>query len=218
MNRLDFIASLTKGLDTIVDVGCDHAYTLINAINNYGVKKGYGIDVVDGPIEAAKKNVNDANLNDSIEIIKSNGFEQFDKPVDGIVISGMGGMNIVDILSYDIDYVKNAKRLVLSAHNDTPRLRFFLINNLFKIVDEYMIEENNHIYEILVVTNEKLDRKYDYYDMNFGPILRTKKPELFVKKYTEALNKCEIALKNAKDKTAIAKLKFEKAMYEEILK
>jgi len=218
MDRLDFIASLTKGLDTIVDVGCDHAYTLINAITKYGVNKGYGLDVVDGPIEAAKRNVSDASLEDKIEIIKSNGFMQFDKPVDGIVISGMGGMNIVDILSYDIDYVKNCKKIILSAHNDTPKLRFFLINNMFSIDDEFMIEDNKHIYEILVVSNKKLSRKYDYFDMIFGPVLREKKPELFIKKYSEALEKTKNALKMAKDPIAISKLKMEKAMYEEILK
>ena len=218
MDRIDFIASLTKGLDSVADVGCDHAYTLINAISKYGVNKGYGLDVVDGPLEAAKKNVADAGLEDKITIIKSDGISNLNEDVEGLIITGMGGMNIVDILSYDIDRIKSCKKLILSAHNDTPKLRFFLINNLFKISEEYMIEENNHIYEILVVTNEKLDRKYDFFDMNFGPILRKEKPELFVKKYQEALEKTKKALLVAKDKTAIARLKMDKAMYEEILK
>lgn len=65
-------------------------------------------------------------------------------------------MNIVDILSYDIDYVRNCKKLILSAHNDTPKLRFFLINNMFSIDEEFMIEDNKHIYEILVLSNKKI--------------------------------------------------------------
>ena len=117
------------------------------------------LDVVDWPIEAAKRNVSESSLENNIEIIKSNGFQQFDKPVDDIVISGMGGMNIVDILSYDIDYVRNCKKLILSAHNDTPKLRFFIINNMFSIDEEFMIEDNKHIYEILVLSNKKITKK-----------------------------------------------------------
>lgn len=57
MERLDFIASLTKGANSVVDVGCDHAYTLIKAIKNYDVLNGVGIDIAQKPLECAKENI-----------------------------------------------------------------------------------------------------------------------------------------------------------------
>ena len=39
MNRLDLIASYTKGSKVVCDIGCDHAYALIDAITKYGVEK-----------------------------------------------------------------------------------------------------------------------------------------------------------------------------------
>ena len=206
MDRLDFIAHLTENSESVVDVGCDHAYTLIKAVNDYSVKKGYGLDIATGPIEIAKKNVRDAKLEDKIEIIKSDGFQNFDKTCDTLVISGMGGENIVDILSYDIEYTKSFKKMILSPHSNTPKVRFFLINNLLKIEEEYMIEDNDKIYEIIVVSDKKINQKYDFYDMNFGPVLRKEKPELFVKKYTALLEKTKEALEHAQNKTSISKL------------
>ncbi len=217
MERLDFIASLTKGSKAVVDCGCDHAYTLIKAINDYGVSRGYGIDVAKKPLECAKENIKKANLEEKISLYLSNGFEQIEPECDTLVISGMGGENIVDILSYDIDYTKSFEKMILSPHSNTPKLRFFLINNLMKIEEEYMISDNGKIYEILVVTNKPLEQKYDFYDMNFGPILRKEKPQIFIDKYTKLLNNTKEALLLAKDKQSISKLKMEKAMYEEIL-
>ncbi len=218
MERLDFIASLTRGAKCVVDCGCDHAYTLIRAINDYGVEKGYGIDVAEKPLECARENIKKANLESKITLALSNGFESIEPVADTLVISGMGGETIVEILSYDIDYLRSFDKMIFSPHSNTPRLRFFLINNLFKIEEEYMISDNGKIYEIIVVTNKPLEQKYDFFDMNFGPVLRKQKPQIFIDKYTNLLAKTKEALEHAKDKQSISKLKMEKAMYEEILK
>ena len=218
MERLQYLASLTKGLDSVVDCGCDHAYTLIKAIKNYGVKKGLGLDINDGPLEAAKKNVLENNLNDSIEIVKSDGLTNYTKDYEGLIISGMGGSLIEEILDYDVDTTRTSKRLILSPHNDTYKVRFWLINNNFRIVDEQMIEDQNHIYEVIVATNEPLNRKYDYFDLRFGPILRVKKGDLFKKKYQAQLAQVIVALETATDKTQIARLQMTRAMLEDLLK
>ena len=41
MNRLETISALTKGYDTIADIGSDHAYVCIEAVKKYGVKDFY---------------------------------------------------------------------------------------------------------------------------------------------------------------------------------
>jgi len=217
MDRLDYIASLAEGLDSVVDCGCDHAYTLINCINKYGVKKGLGLDINEGPLEAAKKNVLDSNLNDKIELKLSDGLIKYEGGYEGLIISGMGGSLIEEILDFDPDMTRTFKRIILSPHNDTFKVRFWLINNNFKIVDENMIEDGGHIYEVIVATNEPLDRKYDYYDLRFGPIMRVKKGPLFEKKYKSMLAQTVVALEGATDELQIARLKMAKAMLEDIL-
>ena len=58
MNRLDLIASYTKGSKIVCDIGCDHAYALIDAINKYGVEKGIPADINEGPLNNAIKTIN----------------------------------------------------------------------------------------------------------------------------------------------------------------
>ena len=62
MKRIGILASLTKGYDTICDIGCDHAYVILEALNKYDVKYAYAIDVNLEPLERAKTNIKKANL------------------------------------------------------------------------------------------------------------------------------------------------------------
>ena len=57
MNRLDLIASYTKGSKIVCDIGCDHAYALITAIREYGVEKGIAADINEGPLNNAIKSI-----------------------------------------------------------------------------------------------------------------------------------------------------------------
>ena len=62
MNRLDLIASYTKGSKIVCDIGCDHAYALITAIREYGVEKGIASDINEGPLNNAIKSIKSNNL------------------------------------------------------------------------------------------------------------------------------------------------------------
>ena len=57
MNRLEYLAFLCHGSSSVLDVGCDHAYVLIEAIKKYGVNHGIASDISDGPLSIAKKNI-----------------------------------------------------------------------------------------------------------------------------------------------------------------
>ena len=79
MDRISFIASLTKGLKSVVDCGIDHGYTLIAAIRDYGVSFGYGIDVNKDPLEAARINIEKAGLTDKTKLILSDGLQDLEE-------------------------------------------------------------------------------------------------------------------------------------------
>ena len=217
MDRLDFIASLTQNSDSIVDVGCDHALTSIIAIKKYNVKFAYALDINDKPLENAKSNIESNGLSDKFKLVKSDGLIDFNDQADTLVISGMGGLLISDILKNSMLKVKRFKHMIFSPNRDSDQLRFVLINNHIRIVDEFMIEDNNKFYEIIVCTNEDLNRKYNFMDMKFGPILREKKPDVFVKFYEARLEQFKENLKKVNDTTSKAKLKMEIAMIEEVL-
>lgn len=193
MNRIDYITSLATGYKSLADVGCDHAFISIKALKNYGVKKAYALDINDGPLENARMNVKSNGLEDNIEIIKSDGLTNLNDVVECIIIAGMGGVLISKIINDSLEKVNHSKRLILSPNNEEAILREYLSNNGFKISDEHIIQDAGHYYEIIEaipLENEKISN----IDILFGPILRKKKDDLFIKKYSKKLDVLESSL------------------------
>lgn len=196
MKRIDLIASLTKESDTVLDLGCDHAYTIIKSLKEYGVKNGIASDINDGPLEIAKKNIELNKLENRISIIKSDGFLNINLDFDTVIISGMGGILIVDILSKALDKIKN-KKLIISANSDFYLVRKFLTSNGFIISDEYAIHDDNKYYEIAVF--EKGNHEYASFELKYGPILLIKKEKDYIEEYKKRLIKLEEILPTIKD-------------------
>ena len=106
MNRLDLIASYTKGSKVVCDIGCDHAYALVKAINDYGVEKGIAADINEGPLNNAIKSIKSNNLENHVKAILSNGFDSILDDFDTAIISGMGGILIKEILTKGLFKIK----------------------------------------------------------------------------------------------------------------
>lgn len=204
--RLIECAKYAKGFDYIADIGCDHAYLAIYAVKNNYVKKAICYDINEGPIIQAKKNINKNNLSKFITATVADGISILDGLVDVVSICGMGGELIYDIIYKDVLKLKNVKRLILE-----PNVDVFMVRKLcelgFKIVNEEMIEDKGHIYEIIIL--ERGSSNLDELDIKYGPILRRQKNELFINKYQKKLDNLNKNIKNIKDVDTLNKLEKE---------
>ena len=196
MNRIELIASLSKDSKSLLDIGCDHAYALIEAVKNYNVKHGIASDINDGPLENAKNNIKLNNLDSVIDVIKSDGLKNINSFFDTIIISGMGGILIKSILENDLDKIIN-KKIIIEANSDSYLVRKFLTSNNFIISDEYAIIDNNKYYEIIVF--EKGNRFYTKYELTYGPKLLEKRDKVFLNEIRNKLDKLEKYLPNITD-------------------
>lgn len=170
MNRLETLASLCQGSSIVCDIGCDHAYALIMAIEEYGVQRGIASDISEGPLASAKQHILESHLEEQITTILSDGFQQIDfSTFDTVLISGMGGLLIIDILKPFLHQLRT-KKMILGANSDVPLLRSFLMAEGFSIEHEVALTDKGKYYEILVVQNGK--GTYDELDIIYGPILR----------------------------------------------
>ena len=145
-NRIQEILEWVNG-DCIADIGCDHAYVVCNAILNHQSKKGYACDVAQGPLDNAKKTIVANNLEDFVSCCLLDGIQGLAIDVDQIIICGMGGKLIIDILTKGTLYF--GLRLLLSCHKDDFALRKYLKDNNIHILREKMIYDNGHYYPIL---------------------------------------------------------------------
>lgn len=182
MDRLELIASLTKGSNTVLDVGCDHAYVLIKSLTKYNVSYGIASDINDGPLKIAEQNIIKNHLKDRVKVVKSDGLKNVNDSFDTVIIAGMGGNLIKSILEESKDKIKG-KKLILGPNNDQKLVREFLIEQGFHIIDEYALIDMGKYYEIIVAVEG--NTKYQDYELEFGPILLKKMEPDFLKHYKE---------------------------------
>lgn len=196
MNRIDLLASLAKDSNCLCDVGCDHAYVLIEAIKKYNVKKGLACDVADGPLLMAKKSITENKIIDKISIIKSNGFDDVSLDFDCAIIAGMGGSLMSEILIAGASKIKN-KKLILQPNNDRHKVRATISSLGFNITEEYALNDQNKYYEIMVCNPG--DSCYDEMDLKYGPLLRKTKAKEYLDHYHKQYNQLKQILSNVSD-------------------
>lgn len=184
--RLQKVASYINKEDRLGDVGCDHGYLAIMALEK-GVKFVQLIDNKEGPLMSAKQNLILYQNNDNIKYSLSSGISNLDPSVDTVAICGMGGELISKILDDDIMTARKVKKFILQANSKISFLRRFLSSNKFRILDEDIIEDSGKVYEILVVKFDETTLDYTEKEILFGPVLMKKKQDLFIRKWESKL-------------------------------
>lgn len=151
---------LSKRLEAIVshvdcrvlaDIGTDHGYTPVAACELGKAQYAVACDKSPGSLKKAEDYIREKNLRARIETRLGYGFDPI-KPGEAgtAVISGMGGMLILDIVRKGIDAVNSLNRLILGPQRDLPALRQGLSEMGIIIRDEEMLMDGKQFYNILV--------------------------------------------------------------------
>jgi len=158
MLRLKTIISFIPRGVILADIGTDHAYLPIEVVQQGICNKVFACDLHPGPLEIAKKNIISAGLLNKIETRLGDGLSII-KPgeADCIVIAGMGGMRIWNIILEGIEQARQAK-LILQPQHDVVLLRKNLHFAGFEILDEALVREKDHFY--IVISAEYTGRAY----------------------------------------------------------
>ncbi|WP_058486359.1 tRNA (adenine(22)-N(1))-methyltransferase [Defluviitalea phaphyphila] len=159
-SRLLSIAKQVPKEAIIADIGTDHAYIPIYLCKRKIIKKAIATDINKGPLIRAKQNIKQNKLEQIIETRLGNGLEPIKiNEVNTIIIAGMGGKLIIDILDKKPEIVKGAKRIILQPQIDQKEVRKYLHKINFKIINEEIIYEDNKYY--FVITAEPGIEKYN---------------------------------------------------------
>lgn len=152
----------------LADVGCDHALLPIALVESGKCSKAYACDVNRGPLERGKEAIKNANLENKINTILTNGLHNIPDDITCVTIAGMGYDTMVAILENDLDKAYACKQLVLQSNNHIYELRKWLMNHDFTIDSEDLVYEQ-HYYHILSVHYEKSSMSED--TLYFGEYL-----------------------------------------------
>jgi tRNA (adenine22-N1)-methyltransferase len=187
-NRLFTLTKYVSPYHYVVDVGTDHCFVPIY-LKQAGIIEGaIASDVNQGPIEEAKRNILKYGFQDSIDARCGNGLETITETdrADVIIIAGMGGKLITDILNSNNKALKTNKRLILQANVASDVVRTWLQAHDYRIIEEELILDHDIYYEIIVADRDS-DVSYSQEEILFGPILLKEKGEHFMKKWQAVL-------------------------------
>jgi len=179
-NRLMTIAAkIEKGM-AVADIGTDHAQLPIYLVTEGISKRVIATDIITGPYERARENIEKFCLQDFIQLRLGPGLTPIKAgEADVAVIAGMGGLTIINIIDESRDIADSFKKLILQPMRHQAKLREFLFSIGYQITDEDVAVEGNRFYEIMVVQKAG-EVPCDEIDVLVGPVLRHKKtPEVY---------------------------------------
>ena len=129
-------ASMVTSGNVLADIGTDHGYVPIALVQRNRVPSAIAMDINKGPLDRAREHIAMCNLQDKIETRLSDGTKALAVgEAESILIDGMGGELVIHILREGEAVCHSAKELVLQPQSDVHKVRAYLRDNGYAIVD-----------------------------------------------------------------------------------
>ena len=155
LKRLNAIADLIDSANVVADIGCDHGYLGKMLIKSGKAEKIIAIDLKSQSLAKAEKLAYKCHIQDRVEFRLGDGvFPLQDCEGDTIVIAGLGGHTIVDILKQK--ELVGVKEYIFQPAQKSDFLKRYLQENKFKIICDFIVKDKNKFYNtIKAVKSEK---------------------------------------------------------------
>lgn len=161
--RMQSVADMIQPCDAVGDIGCDHAFISIYLVEQHRTERVIASDARRGPITIAKRNIEAMNLSDQIEIRMGDGLDTIvPGEVNAVVLAGMGGMLMIDILERGEEVVTRCDQLVLQPQSDIEKVRRYLAEKGYHLADEQMLIDAGKYYNLLDVRVHEMVQKDEY--------------------------------------------------------
>ena len=155
--RLQALADLVEKGASVADIGTDHGYLPVYLAQTHAYGKIFASDVSAASLAAAHRSAADYDVLEAITFITAPGLVGIiPKDTDTIVIAGLGGETIINILE-NAPWTKNHNvTLILQPQSKIDLLSRFLYDNGYEIKQTKSIIDKRKHYTVFLVTGEKL--------------------------------------------------------------
>ena len=194
--RLATVGAFVQPGARVADIGSDHAYLPANLALNHQIRYGVAGEVVRGPFENARHEIQKLGLTDRLVARLADGLAAIEPAdrIDTVTIAGMGGPLIRHILEQGPTQLAGVQRLVLEPNVGEATVREWLAANQFQIVAERILAEDGHTYEILCADRVDHQVTYTTAEQMFGPFLLAEKSPVFIAKWQRELQRVNAAV------------------------
>lgn len=195
--RLAVVASFVPQGARLADIGSDHAYLPAALALAGKIDQVVAGEVVAGPYQNMANEIQQSGLGGQVIPRLANGLAAIHPGdhIDTVVIAGMGGTLIADILERGQKQLTGVQRLILQPNVGEPRLRAWLQAHRYQIMAERLVKEDGHIYEIIVAEPSPVPFRYSDYELQFGPLLLEKRGPIFAEKWQDYIQRQIAVLK-----------------------
>lgn len=206
--------------NVLADIGTDHGYIPISLVQRKKIPRAIAMDVNKGPLKRATTHIAEFQLEELIKTRLSDGVKELEVgEVDSILIAGMGGELVIRIMTDGMQVCRSVKELILQPQSELEKVRQFLREHKFKIVDEDMVIEDGKYYPMMKVVPVEADEFWEIIPKEatracymYGPLLlKNGNPSLrkFLVKQHKQLEKILKELEKQPESKKIAKRKQE---------
>ena len=182
--RMQAVADMVTPGGRIADIGTDHGYVPIYLVEQNKIDHAIAMDVRKGPLARAGENIVRFGCSDRIETRLSDGLAML-KPgeADTVIIAGMGGLLTIRILEAGLKVLQSVSECILQPQSDLDKVRQFLHQHGFQIVQEKMLIDEGKYYVVMRVLHGE-ERIYTEAEDIYGRFLINEKHPV-LKEYLE---------------------------------
>ena len=193
MKRIAEIVKLIPETELLADVGCDHGLVAFGALKAGRAKRVIISDISEKCLNKAVALLKP--FGDAVKAVVSDGFKGYSEAPDAAVIAGMGGEEIIKILSASPFTVKT---LILLPHKNQDKVRAFLSGNGYKAEKDYTFKDGKKFYDIMLFTRGK--GELNDFEIKYGKDnLKTRPADFIEKLRAEAAKKRAILSSDASE-------------------
>lgn len=179
--RLQQVAAMVEPCRIAADVGCDHGYVAMELVKQGIAQQVIAMDVRKGPLSRAEENVKRSRLQMQITCRLSDGLDALvPGEVDTIILAGMGGPLMINILERGRDKRLGTELLILQPQSEIPGVRQYLHRIGYEIVKELMVLEEGKYYVIMKGMPQTDQPAWRAVEYQYGrDLLQQRSPELY---------------------------------------
>lgn len=169
--RLQAVADMVTPGMRLADIGTDHAYIPIYLVEQKVIPEAIAMDINKGPLERAEEHIREHGLTDKIQTRLSDGFQNLEAgEADAMIAAGMGGALVIKILEDKKEVAKHLKELILQPQSELGKVRAYLIEHGYQIIEENMVLDEGKYYPMMKVIpcEEEHTEIYTLEELEYG--------------------------------------------------
>lgn len=211
--RLAAVCGELEKCDTFADVGCDHGYCTLYMLENGLCRTAQISDISAKSLKKAQALLSAYIAEGRVRPVVCDGLAGIDRGTEQVLIAGMGGEEIVKILSDGF----LPPKLVLQPMKNAEKVRAFLLGRGYALLHDHTFYADKKFYDLIKAVKGGKQEEYNKDMLSFGRENIISPTEDFAKMLERDISRCREWRESAAEGRAEidARLKKLEGLYDE---